>query len=121
MAGRSGEPSRTGARPRSGAPALPPRATVSGPARLAGPTRTHPMLDLACPLPALSYDHVLLGHGSGGRLSAELLAKLFLPALGNDVLSALEDQATLPLPGEAGARLALTTDSFVVRPLFFPG
>jgi hydrogenase expression/formation protein HypE len=79
------------------------------------------MLDLACPLPALSCDHVLLGHGSGGRLSAELLAKLFLPALGNDVLSALEDQATLPLPGEVGARLALTTDSFVVRPLFFPG
>ncbi len=71
-----------------------------------------------CPLPLSHYDHVLLGHGSGGRLTAELIGRLFLPAFANDVLSALEDQATLEL---AGPRLAFTTDSFVVRPLFFPG
>jgi hydrogenase expression/formation protein HypE len=65
------------------------------------------------------YEHVLLGHGSGGRLSAELLQRVFLPAFANETLSALEDQATLTLPG--GERIAFTTDSFVVRPLFFPG
>jgi hydrogenase expression/formation protein HypE len=73
-----------------------------------------------CPLPRSSYDHVLLGHGSGGLLSAELIRRLFLPAFGNEVLDALEDQATVGLPGVA-ARIAITTDSFVVRPLFFPG
>src|SRR5262249_57723238 len=63
-------------------------------------------------------DRVQLGHGSGGRLSAELLRSVFLPAFGNDVLNALEDQATLRL---GSGRLAFTTDSYVVRPLFFPG
>jgi hydrogenase expression/formation protein HypE len=49
---------------------------------------------------------------------------LFLPAFENEVLAALEDQATIRLPGEAGQplpRIAFTTDSFVVRPIFFPG
>jgi hydrogenase expression/formation protein HypE len=98
----------------------------------------------ACPVPKSRYDHILLGHGSGGRLTAELIQGLFLPALGNDVLNALEDQATLelgarsaergtedgtpngfhsplPAPRSPLPRIALTTDSFVVRPLFFPG
>src|SRR5438874_5861491 len=71
-----------------------------------------------CPTPVTDRDRVLLGHGSGGRLSADLLRSVFLPALGNDVLNALEDQATVRVPGP---RLAFTTDSYVVRPLFFPG
>ena len=75
----------------------------------------------SCPAPFTGYDRVLLGHGSGGRLSHDLLTRLFLPALGNDVLNRLEDQATCALPGLADARLAITTDSFVVRPIFFPG
>jgi len=75
--------------------------------------------NLNCPVPLSATDRVLLGHGSGGRLSAELLRRVFLPAFGNDVLNALEDQATLEL-GD-GQRLAFTTDSYVVRPLFFPG
>ncbi len=75
----------------------------------------------ACPLPQSRYDQVLLGHGSGGRLTADLIQRLFLPGFGNDVLSALEDQATLTLPGAAESRIAFTTDAFVVRPLFFPG
>src|SRR5262245_25246810 len=75
----------------------------------------------SCPLPFTGYDRVLLGHGSGGRLSHDLITRLFLPALGNDVLDRLEDQATCALPGLDGSRLAMTTDSFVVRPIFFPG
>jgi hydrogenase expression/formation protein HypE len=75
----------------------------------------------SCPAPFAGYDRVLLGHGSGGRLSSDLVTRLFLPALGNDVLNRLEDQATCALPGLANAKLAVTTDSFVVRPIFFPG
>jgi hydrogenase expression/formation protein HypE len=60
----------------------------------------------------------VLGHGSGGKLSAELLRDVFLPALSNPVLARLEDQATCDVNG---TRLAFTTDSFVVKPLFFPG
>ncbi|HEY8142386.1 MAG TPA: hydrogenase expression/formation protein HypE [Kofleriaceae bacterium] len=71
-----------------------------------------------CPLPASRYDHVAMGHGGGGRLTADLIARVFLRAYGNEVLSALEDQATVPA---GGARIAITTDAFVVRPLFFPG
>ena len=73
---------------------------------------------MACPVPLAPKDRILLGHGSGGRLSAELLASVFLPALGNETLNRLDDQAQVEC---AGARLAFTTDSFVVKPLFFRG
>ena len=72
-----------------------------------------------CPLPQQPTDRVVLGHGSGGRLTADLIERLFLPAFGGDVLARLEDQATVRLPD--GPRIAVTTDAFVVRPLFFPG
>jgi hydrogenase expression/formation protein HypE len=75
-------------------------------------------MTFTCPAPIATTDRVLLGHGSGGKLSAELLRSVFLPLLGNPVLSRLEDQATVEVNG---ARLAFTTDSFVVKPLFFPG
>ena len=71
-----------------------------------------------CPAPFKDSARILLGHGSGGGLSAQLLERVFLPALGNPILDRLEDQAILEV--EAG-RLAFTTDSFVVTPLFFPG
>ncbi len=74
-----------------------------------------------CPVPISRYENVLLGHGSGGRLTADLIQQVFLPAFGNDVLSALEDQATLRLDAASSHRLAFTTDAFVVRPPFFPG
>jgi hydrogenase expression/formation protein HypE len=77
-----------------------------------------------CPLPKSRYDHILLGHGSGGQLTNDLIRRLFVPAFGNDVLAALEDQATVSLSDNNGSkapRIAFTTDSFVVRPLFFPG
>ncbi len=82
---------------------------------------------MSCPLPLGERDRVLLGHGSGGKMSAELIQNTFLPAWDNPVLSALEDQATLDLSswvrqnGNQTPRLAFTTDSFVVQPLFFPG
>jgi len=71
-----------------------------------------------CPLPLIATDTILLGHGSGGKLSADLLRSVFLPALANPVLERLDDQAVLDI---ADVRLAFTTDSFVVKPLFFPG
>jgi hydrogenase expression/formation protein HypE len=74
-----------------------------------------------CPTPRARYDHIVLGHGGGGQLSADLLRRVFLPAFANPTLSRLEDQATLELPGADAPRIAFTTDSFVVRPLFFPG
>ncbi len=78
-----------------------------------------------CPVPQSRYEQILLGHGSGGMLTAQLIQNVFVPAFRNDVLSALEDQATLRISGIHNSvqphRIAFTTDSFVVRPLFFPG
>lgn len=76
------------------------------------------VLELACPVPLPARDTVLLGHGSGGKLSAELIHSIFLPAFQNPTLSKLDDQAVVSING---TRLAITTDSFVVKPLFFPG
>ncbi len=76
------------------------------------------MISLVCPAPIATRDTILLGHGSGGKLSAALLRDIFLPAFANPVLSKLEDQASLEI---GGAHLAFTTDSFVVKPLFFRG
>jgi len=77
-----------------------------------------------CPVLLSHYEHIVLGHGSGGGLTAALIERLFVPGFGNDVLARLEDQATVRLGGGNGQkapRLAFTTDSFVVRPIFFPG
>jgi len=76
------------------------------------------MISLSCPAPITGTGSVLLGHGSGGKLSAELLRGIFLRAFDNPLLARLEDQAVVEV---AGARLAFTTDSFVVKPLFFRG
>lgn len=76
-----------------------------------------------CPAPLQDYPAIVMGHGGGGRLSGDLVAHLFLPALGgptggDGVLAQLGDSAVVEL---AGQRLAFTTDSYVVRPRFFPG
>ena len=71
-----------------------------------------------CPLPLRDSPTVVMGHGGGGAMSAELVEHLFLPALANETPDALGDSAVFEL---GGARLAFSTDSFVVRPLFFPG
>ncbi|GGM68202.1 hydrogenase expression/formation protein HypE [Dactylosporangium sucinum] len=72
----------------------------------------------ACPAPPHETERVLLGHGSGGRLSAELLGHVLLPALGAPPDAVAEDAAVVTV---AGAELVLTTDAFVVDPLVFPG
>jgi hydrogenase expression/formation protein HypE len=74
--------------------------------------------EFTCPTPLPARDRIVLGHGSGGKLSAELVRDIFLPAFQNSMLSRLDDQAVVNVKG---ARLAFTTDSFVVKPLFFPG
>lgn len=74
---------------------------------------------LACPTPQAETERVLLGHGSGGQLSAALLRELIVPALGGAApVGPLEDAAVFEL---AGVDLVMSTDSFVVSPLFFPG
>ncbi len=73
---------------------------------------------LVCPAPAPEGDRVVLGHGSGGKLSARLLRDRFLPRFDNPVLAALGDGAALEVGGES---LAISTDTFVVSPLEFPG
>ena len=78
---------------------------------------TQPM-SLSCPLPIAATDRILLGHGSGGKMTAELLARCFLPAFRNKYLDRLDDGAVLDM---GGVRVAFTTDSYVVTPLFFPG
>jgi hydrogenase expression/formation protein HypE len=72
----------------------------------------------SCPIPIFEHKQIVLGHGSGGKLTADLIDKIFLPAFRNPILDKLDDQAVLTI---AGARLAFTTDSFVVTPIFFPG
>ena len=71
-----------------------------------------------CPAPLRDQPVVVMGHGGGGALSAELMEQVFVPAYGNALLTGLADSAVLEL---GGARLAFSTDSYVVRPLFFPG
>jgi hydrogenase expression/formation protein HypE len=72
----------------------------------------------SCPLPLRDYPTIVMGHGGGGKLSAELVEHLFVPAFKNDALADLGDASVVPMPGE---RLAFSTDSYVVQPLFFPG
>jgi hydrogenase expression/formation protein HypE len=74
--------------------------------------------NLTCPVPIGRYPTVLLAHGGGGRLMQQLIEQVFAPAFSNPALDARHDAAIV----QAGPiRLALTTDSYVVKPLFFPG
>ena len=71
-----------------------------------------------CPIPLTEYPQVLLAHGGGGRLSQMLLERLFAPAFANPALEQRHDGAVIAAGAE---RLAITTDAFVISPLFFPG
>jgi hydrogenase expression/formation protein HypE len=76
----------------------------------------------SCPLPLADYPNIVMGHGGGGKLGNELVEHLFLPAFRNAALENLGDAAVLDLPFEGKpSRIAMSTDSFVVRPMFFPG
>jgi hydrogenase expression/formation protein HypE len=70
----------------------------------------------SCPVPLRDTPNVVMGHGGGGAMSGELVEHLFLPAYGSAV--SLADSAVVPL---LGGRIALSTDSYVVKPMFFPG
>lgn len=72
----------------------------------------------ACPLPIADYKHVLLAHGGGGKLSKQLIEQMFLPQFRNEYLDPLHDGAVVAVNG---VRLAFSTDSYVVNPIFFPG
>jgi hydrogenase expression/formation protein HypE len=74
--------------------------------------------NLSCPVPRVADDRIVLAHGGGGRLTHQLIEKIFMPAFGNPALEQRHDGAVLAVNG---SRLAFTTDSFVVRPLIFPG
>jgi hydrogenase expression/formation protein HypE len=81
-----------------------------------------PPLDLegwTCPLPLRDYPTIVMGHGSGGKLMADLIEHLFAPQFANDALNQMGDAAVLKI--DTWHKIAFTTDSFVVRPLFFPG
>lgn len=71
-----------------------------------------------CPIPLRDYPNIIMGHGGGGQLSAELVEHLFLPAFQNETLAQMGDSSLLEIGGQ---RLAFATDSYVVQPLFFPG
>jgi len=72
----------------------------------------------ACPLPISDYQEIVLAHGSGGKLSQQLVQEILLPQFRNDLLDVQHDGAVFSVNG---ARLAFSTDSFVVSPIFFPG
>jgi hydrogenase expression/formation protein HypE len=72
----------------------------------------------SCPIPIQQYPQILLAHGGGGRLMHQLIEQMFVPAFGNSTLNVRHDAAAITLNHQ---NLAFTTDSYVVRPLFFPG
>lgn len=72
----------------------------------------------ACPIPKSEYANILLAHGSGGKLTHQLIEKMFLPQFKNELLESLHDGAVFTVGGK---KLAFSTDSYVVNPIFFPG
>jgi hydrogenase expression/formation protein HypE len=75
-------------------------------------------LSLSCPMPDAKTEIIKLGHGSGGKMSANLIENVFLPRIGNEILNQLEDSALVTVNDSS---IAITTDSYVVSPIFFPG
>lgn len=73
---------------------------------------------LACPIPITDYKHVLLAHGGGGKLTQQMIQKMFLSQFQNSLLEQLHDGAVFSING---TRLAFSTDSYVINPIFFPG
>ncbi len=72
----------------------------------------------SCPIPKSEYEKILLAHGGGGTLSHQLISKLFLPQFDNEIINLQHDSAILNIGLE---KIAFTTDSYVIKPIFFPG
>ena len=80
------------------------------------------LLGWTCPVPLRNYPTIVMGHGAGGKMMSDLIEHLFTPAFDNDWLGQMGDSTVLDLvPQPQAGKLAFTTDSFVVNPLFFPG
>jgi hydrogenase expression/formation protein HypE len=83
------------------------------------------LLGWTCPVPLQNYPTIVMGHGAGGKMMADLIEHLFAPAFANDWLGQMGDSTVLDLTsmvdGVSSSQAAFTTDSFVVNPLFFPG
>jgi hydrogenase expression/formation protein HypE len=80
-----------------------------------------PDFAMTCPIPISRYPKVLLAHGSGGKLMHQLIESMIVPTFSNQLLDARHDGAVFQVGQVPGPRLAFTTDSYVVHPLFFPG
>jgi hydrogenase expression/formation protein HypE len=93
-------------------------AKAEASAKEESPTTSSSLLTGSCPLPISDYREIVLAHGSGGKLSQQLIQKIVIPQFRNELLEPLHDGAIFSLNG---ARLAFSTDSFVVSPIFFPG
>jgi hydrogenase expression/formation protein HypE len=76
------------------------------------------LLGAFCPIPITNYNEIVLAHGSGGKLSHQLMEKMVLPQFRNELLEPLHDGAIFSIGGQ---RVAFSTDSYVVNPIFFPG
>ncbi len=76
------------------------------------------LLTASCPIPITEYKEIVLAHGSGGKLSHRLISKMIVPQFANELLTPMHDGAIFSLGKE---RLAFSTDSYVVSPIFFPG
>jgi hydrogenase expression/formation protein HypE len=81
-------------------------------------TEEKPEFVPTCPIPPTDYPNILIGHGGGGSLTKSLVDKILVPTFDNPFLKRLHDGAVLPIDG---VNVAYTTDSYVVKPLFFPG
>ena len=73
---------------------------------------------LSCPVPISNYPKVLLAHGGGGKLTQQLIQKMFIPQFTNEYLQPLHDGAMIAIND---TQLAFSTDSYVVNPIIFPG
>ena len=80
--------------------------------------KTNAVVGVSCPLPLSDHPKILMAHGSGGRMTGQLVDKIFRAAFENPDLQTMHDGAVLDIPQD---KIVMTTDSFVVRPLFFPG
>ena len=76
-----------------------------------------------CPVPLSQFDQIVMGHGSGGRMTADLIRNIFQPAFSNPALDAGNDFASVPVPDftKAGGKLVISVDSHIVKPIFFSG
>ncbi|MGH8092203.1 MAG: hydrogenase expression/formation protein HypE [Chthoniobacterales bacterium] len=81
-------------------------------------TNGESLLTASCPLPITDYKEIVLAHGSGGKLSHQLISKMVVPQFANELLAPLHDGAIFSL---GAGRVAFSTDSYVVSPIFFPG